>query len=129
MLRYRICKHVSCNQKWICSVKISKRSVRLITPEEAITIPAIIAPPKSAKPLRNWALPIILLIIVNATRNTVHPIRKNPFRLEINAIPVLSNDTVTKKNTDIKITEAHMMNLCYLFSEMVMLEKKVLLVI
>ena len=84
---------------------------RVITPEETIAIPAIIAPPKSAKPLRNWALLIILLIIVNATRNTVHPIRKNPFRLEINVIPVLSNDTVTKKNTNAKITEAHMMNL------------------
>ena len=84
---------------------------KLITPEETIAIPAIIAPPKSAKPLRNWALLIILLIIVNATRNTVHPIRKNPLRLEINVIPVLSNDAVTKMNTDVKITEVNMMNL------------------
>jgi len=51
------------------------------------------------------------LIIVNATRNAVQPIRKNPLRLEINAIPVLSNDAVTKMNTDVKITEVNMMNL------------------
>ena len=29
---------------------------KLIMPEETIAIPAIIAPPKSARPLRNWAL-------------------------------------------------------------------------
>ena len=83
---------------------------KLITPEETIAIPAIIAPPKSARPLRNWAL-LILLIIIHATRNTVHPIRKNPLRFEINANPVLSYSPVTKKNTDVKITEVHMMNL------------------
>ena len=83
---------------------------KLITPEETIAIPAIIAPPKSARPLRNWAL-LILLIITHATRNTVHPIRKNPLRFEINANPVFSYSPVTKKNTDVKITEVHMMNL------------------
>ena len=83
---------------------------KVITPEEIIAIPAIIAPPKSTRPLRNWALPI-LLIIIHDTRNTVHPIRKNPLRFEINANPVLSYNPVTKKNTDVKITEVHMMNL------------------
>ena len=83
---------------------------KVITPEEIIAIPAIIAPPKSARPLRNWAL-LILLIITHATRNPVHPIRKNPLRFEINPIPVFSNNPVTKKNTDVKITEDHMMNL------------------
>ena len=97
---------------------------RLITPEETIAIPAIIAPPKSTRPLRNWALPI-LLIITHTTRNTVHPIRKNPLRFEINANPVLSYSPVTKKNTDVKITEVHMMNLLS-FLRNVMLEKKVL---
>ncbi len=82
-----------------------------ITPEETIAIPAIIVPPKSTRPLRNWALLIILLIMVNTTRNTVHPIRKNPLRFEINANPVLSYSPVAKKNTDVKITEVHMMNL------------------
>ena len=81
-----------------------------ITPEETIAIPAIMAPPKSTRPLRNWAL-LILLIITHATRNTVHPIRKNPLRFEINANPVFSYSPVTKKNTDVKITEAHMINL------------------
>ena len=80
-----------------------------IMPEETIAIPAIMAPPKSARPLRNLALPI-LLIITHATRNALHPSRKNPLRLEINPIPVFSNDTVTKRNTDVKITEANMMN-------------------
>jgi len=84
---------------------------KVITPEEIIAIPAIIAPPKSARLLRNWSLLIILLIITHATRNAVHPIRKNPFRLEINPIPVFSNNPVTKRKTDVKITEAHMMNL------------------
>ena len=83
---------------------------KLITPEETIAIPAIMAPPKSARLLRNWALPI-LLNIIHATRNALHPTRKNPLRLEINAKPVLSNDTVAKRNTDVKITEVHMMNL------------------
>ena len=83
----------------------------MITPEEAIAIPAIRVPPKSARPLRNWASLIILLIIANATRNVVHPTRKNPFRLEINATPVLSNNTVTERNTIAKIIEVHMMNL------------------
>ena len=83
---------------------------KLITPEEIIAIPTIIAPPKSASPLRNLAL-LILLIIIHATRNTVHPIRKNPLRFEINANPVLSYSPVTKKNTDVKITDVHMMNL------------------
>ena len=67
---------------------------RPITPEEIIAIPAIIAPPKSARPLRNWAL-LILLIIIHATRNALHPIRKNPLRFEINANPVLSNSPVS----------------------------------
>ena len=83
---------------------------KLIMPEEIIAIPAIIAPPKSARPLRNWAL-LILLIIIHATRNALHPTRKNPLRPEINAKPVFSNDTVTKRNTDVKITDVHMMNL------------------
>ena len=51
---------------------------KLIMPEEAIAIPAIIAPPKSARPLRNWFLPNTLLIMTHITRNAVHPIRKNP---------------------------------------------------
>ena len=87
--------------------------------EEAIAIPAIIVPPKSARLLRNWFLPNILLIMTHPIRNAVHPIRKNPFRLRINAKPyakfsqnkILSNDTVTKMNTDVKTTEAHMINL------------------
>ena len=49
---------------------------KLIRPEETIAIPAIMVPPKSARPLRNWALLINFLIILNATRNTVHPTRK-----------------------------------------------------
>ena len=84
---------------------------KLITPEEAIAIPAIIVPPKSARPLRNWALLNILLITMHATRNPVHPARKNPFRLEINPTPVFSNDAVAKRNTDVKITEVNMINL------------------
>jgi hypothetical protein len=84
---------------------------RLISPEEAIAIPAIIAPTKSARLLRNWALLVVFLITTHATRNVVQPIRKNPLRLEINIKPVFSNDMVTKRNTDVKITEAHMMNL------------------
>jgi len=83
---------------------------KVITPEKTITIPAVIAPPKSARLLRNWALPI-LLIIIHAIRNTVHPIRKNPLRFEINAYQVFSYSPVTKKNTDVKITEVHMMNM------------------
>ena len=83
---------------------------KVITPEDTITIPVIIAPPKSARPLRNWAL-LIFLTATHVTRNTVHPSRKNPLRLEINAIPVFSNDTVTKKNTVTKISEIHMINL------------------
>ena len=84
---------------------------KLIRPEEIIAIPAIMVPPKSARPLRNWALLNTLMIIVDTTRNAVHPIRKNPLRFEINANPVLSYSPVTKKNTDVKITEVHMMNL------------------
>ena len=41
----------------------------------------------------------------------MHPTRKNPFRLEINAIPVFSNDAVTKRNIDAKITDVHITNL------------------
>ena len=55
---------------------------KLIMPEDDIAIPAIIAPPKSAMPLRNWALLIILLIMTYPIRNAVHPIRKNPLRLD-----------------------------------------------
>ena len=83
---------------------------KLIMPEETIAIPAIMALPKSARLLRNWAL-LILLIIIHATRNALHPSRKNPLRLKTNAKPVFSNDAVTKRNTDVKITEVHMMNL------------------
>ena len=54
----------------------------LITPEDATAIPAIIVPPKSTRPLRNWALLNTLLIIIHATRNAVHPIRKIPLRLD-----------------------------------------------
>ena len=54
---------------------------------------------------------LIFLITTHTTRNTVHPIRKNPLRLETNAMPVLSNDTVIKRNTDAKITDVHIMNL------------------
>ena len=57
-----------------------------IMPEEAIAIPAIIVPPKSARPLRNPALLKIFLIIMHVARNPVHPIRKSPFRLEKNVI-------------------------------------------
>ena len=84
---------------------------KLIRPEEIIAIPAIMTPPKSARLLRNWALLIVFLIITHATRNIVHPPRKNPLRPEINAKPVFSNDPDTKRNTDVKITEVHMMNL------------------
>ena len=55
---------------------------KLIMPEESIAIPTIIAPPKSARPLRNWFLPNILLIMTHPIRNAVHPIRKNPLRLD-----------------------------------------------
>ena len=55
---------------------------KLAIPEETIAIPAIIAPPKSARLIRNWALLNILLIITHATRNAVHPIMKSPVRLE-----------------------------------------------
>ena len=55
---------------------------KLIMPEDDIAIPAIIAPPKSAMPLRNWFLPNILLIMIHPIRIAVHPIRKNPFRLD-----------------------------------------------
>jgi hypothetical protein len=94
---------------------------RLTMPEEAITIPAIIVLPKSARLLRNWALLLIFLTITHTTRNAVHPIMKIPFRLEININPPVatgnpnifnnSNNTVTKRNTDVKITEVNMMNL------------------
>ena len=55
---------------------------KLTIPEEAIAIPAIIVPPKSARPLRNWFLPNIFLIMTYTTRNPVHPIMKSPFRLD-----------------------------------------------
>ena len=84
---------------------------KLITPEETIAIPAITALPKSARLVRNWALVITLLIIVHATRNAVHPSRKNPLRPEINAIPVFSNDAVSKRKTDVKIIALNIMNL------------------
>ena len=53
----------------------------------------------------------MFLIIVHPTRNTVHPIKKNPLRLEINPSPVFSNDIVIKRNTDVKTIEVHIMNL------------------
>ena len=84
---------------------------KLIMPDDATTAPAIMAPPKSARLLRSWALPDTLLIITHATRNAVDPIRKNPLRPEINTKPVFSNNPVTKRKTDVKITEANMMNL------------------
>ena len=96
---------------------------KLIMPEEAIAIPAIMAPPKSARPLRNCAFFNTFLIMTYATRNPVHPIMNNPFRLEINVnVPVStpngnpiafndSNNIDTKTNTDVKITDVHMMNL------------------
>tara|TARA_B100001964_G_scaffold52221_1_gene59076 strand:+ start:160 stop:528 length:369 start_codon:yes stop_codon:yes gene_type:complete len=84
---------------------------KLITPEEIIAIPDIIDPPKSARLTRNCDLLKILLIIIHTTRNAVHPIRKNPLRPEINAIPVFSNDAVTKRNIAVKIIEANIMNL------------------
>ena len=94
---------------------------KLRMPEEAITIPAIIVPPKSARPLRNLALLNILLIMTHAIRNPVHPTRKIPFRLKINrlAFPMLISsftiiswyDIVTKRKTNVKITDVHMMNL------------------
>ena len=55
---------------------------KLIMPEEASAIPAIIAPPKSARPLRNCAFFNIFLIMTYTTRNPVHPIRKSPLRLD-----------------------------------------------
>ena len=75
---------------------------KLITPEETITIPDIIEPPKSARLIRNWDLLNTLLITIHATRNAVDPIRKKPLRPEINAILVFSNDAVTKRNTAVK---------------------------
>ena len=94
---------------------------KLIMPEEAIAIPAIIVPPKSARPLRNCAFFNIFLIMTYTTRNPVHPIRKIPVRLVINVNPPVSsgnpiafnksNNTDTKMNTDVKITDVHMMNL------------------
>ena len=100
---------------------------KLITPEEIIATPAIIAPPKSARPLRNWILLNILLTITHATRNVVHPIRKNPVMLKINillpmmgfsklksttAFAIISSyDIVIKRKTNVKITDIHMMNL------------------
>ena len=56
---------------------------KLSTPEEIIAIPAIIAPPKSARLIRNWALLNILLIMIHTTRNAVHPTKKSPFRLDV----------------------------------------------
>jgi hypothetical protein len=84
---------------------------KLITPEETIAIPDIIDPPKSARLIRNCDLLNILLTAIHATRNAVHPIRKNPLRPEINAIPVFSNDTVTKRNTDVKMIDVNITNL------------------
>ena len=82
-----------------------------ITPEETIAIPDIIDPAKSAKLTRNWCLLNIFLITIHTDRNAVHPIRKNPLRPETNEIPVFSNDIVTKRNTDVKIIDAHITNL------------------
>jgi hypothetical protein len=84
---------------------------KLITPEEIITIPDIIDPPKSARLTRNWDLLNIFLITIHATRNAVHPTRKNPLRPEANAIPVFSNDAVTKRNIAVKIIEVNITNL------------------
>jgi|TARA_B110000263_G_scaffold108327_1_gene94671 hypothetical protein len=84
---------------------------KLITPEETIAIPDIIDPPKSARLIRNCDLLNILLTAIHATRNAVHPIRKNPLRPEINAIPVFSNDAVTKRNTDVKMIDVNITNL------------------
>ena len=93
---------------------------RLITPEDATAIPAIIAPPKSTRQLRNWFFLTILLIVTQAIRNAVHQIKKNPLRPKTNItpVPLLSAaavispyNTFTKRNTDVKITEANMMNL------------------
>ena len=84
---------------------------KLITPEEIITIPDIIDPPKSARLMRNCDLLNILLITEHAIRNAVHPIRKNPLRPEANVIPVFSNDIVIKRNADVKIIDMHIMNL------------------
>ena len=84
---------------------------KLIMPEVIITIPDITDPTKSAILIRNWDLPNVLLITIHATRNPVHPTRKNPLRPEINATPVFSNDIVTKRNADVKITDINIMNL------------------
>ena len=51
------------------------------------------------------------MIIAEIIKNPVQPIRKNPLRLEINEIPVFSNNEVIKKNTDAKIIEVHIRNL------------------
>jgi hypothetical protein len=83
----------------------------LITPEEITTIPDITDPPRSARLTRNCDLLNILLITIHTARNAVHPIRKNPLRPEINAKPVFSNDTVTKRNTAVKIIDVHITNL------------------
>ena len=84
---------------------------KLITPEEIIAIPDIIDPPRSARLIRNCDLLNILLITIHTARNVVHPIRKNPLRPETNAIPVFSNDIVTKRNTAVKIIDVHITNL------------------
>ena len=94
---------------------------KLIMPEEAIAIPATIALPNNTRPPRNCAFFNIFLIMTYATRNVVHPIMKSIFRLEINVNPPVStgipnifnnsNNTDAKTNTDVKITDVHMMNL------------------
>tara|TARA_B100001765_G_scaffold68831_1_gene41702 strand:+ start:97 stop:702 length:606 start_codon:yes stop_codon:yes gene_type:complete len=84
---------------------------KLIMPEERITRPAIMTPPKIAKLLRNCALLLIFLKRLATIRNAVQPIRKNPLRLEAKAIPVFSNDIVIKMNAAVKTMEAHMMKL------------------
>ena len=87
---------------------------KLIIPEEAIAIPAITAPPKSARLPRNCAFFNIFLIMIHATRNAVDPISRRLCRAEIdiattpttfpastcNCSEIISNDAVTKRNTE-----------------------------
>ena len=68
---------------------------KLTMPEEAIAIPNITAPPKSARPLRNWAKPNILLTMTHTTRNALHPIMKSILRLVIDALAAVSYTHLT----------------------------------
>ena len=74
-------------------------------------MPPMIVLPRSIPMLRRKFVPLIFLTRVATTRNAVHPIRKNPFRLEMYATPVFSNNAVTTKNTNVKMAEVQIMYL------------------